>query len=141
MAESEPLSEEQLKQLKAALGRVPFAQLLGIELIGAAQGTVKLGLVIKDELRQVHGVMHGGATASLIDTATAFAILPLMEAGKRFSTVDLMVNYLRPLKQGNVTVEARVVRLGRRLITVAADVFDEDGKLSATAISTYAKLE
>jgi acyl-CoA thioesterase len=141
VAEREPLSEEQLKKLKAALTRVPFAQLLGIELIGASQGTVKLRLLIKDELRQVHGVMHGGATASLIDTATAFAILPLLEAGKNISTVDLMVNYLRPLRQGSVTVEARVVRFGRRLITVAADAFDEDGKLSATAISTYARLE
>jgi acyl-CoA thioesterase len=138
--EDDSLSVAQLQQLRAALDRVPFAKLLGIELVTASRGTATLRLAITDHLRQIHGVMHGGATASLIDTATAFAIVPLMEPEERFSTVDLMVNYLRPLKQGTATAQARVIRIGKRLITVAADVLDDGGKLSATALSTYSKL-
>lgn len=140
MIEDNSLSPAQLQQLRETLDQVPFAKLLGIELLAAGRGTATLRLAISDDLRQIHGVMHGGATASLIDTATAFAIVPMMESDEKFSTVDLMVNYLRPLKNGNATAQARVLRFGKRLITVAADVLDDAGELSATALSTYAKL-
>jgi uncharacterized protein (TIGR00369 family) len=138
--EDHSLSAAQLQQLREALDQVPFARLLGIEIIAAGQGTATLRLAITDDLRQIHGVMHGGAIASLIDTATAFAIVPMMGPEEKFSTVDLMVNYLRPLKKGSATAQARVLRFGKRLITVAADVLDDGGDLSATALSTYAKL-
>ena len=140
MIEDDSLSTVKLEQLREVLAQVPFAKLLGIELVAAGQGTATLCLPITDDLRQIHGVMHGGAIASLIDTATAFAIVPMMGPGEKFSTVDLMVNYLRPLTRGTATAQARVLRFGGRLITVAADVIDNDGDLSATALSTYSKL-
>ena len=140
MIDDGSLSAAQLQQLRERLDQVPFARLLGMELVAAGQGTATLRLSITDDLRQIHGVMHGGATASLIDTATAFAIVPMMGPDEKFSTVDLMVNYLRPLKQGRATARARVLRFGKRLITVAADVIDDSGDLSATALSTYTKL-
>ena len=140
MIDDDSLSAAQLQQLREALGRVPFATLLGIELVAAGRGTATLRLPITDDLRQIHGVVHGGAIASLIDTATAFAIVPMLGAEEKFSTVDLTVNYLRPLTRGSATAQARVLRFGRRLITVAADVLDDSGDLSATALSTYSKL-
>lgn len=140
MLDDHSLAPEKLQQLRETLNQLPFARLLGIELVASGQGTATLRLDLKDDLKQIHGVVHGGAIASLIDTATAFAILPMMGAGERFSTVDLMVNYLRPLTTGHAIAEARVIRFGRRLITVAADVLDDAGALSATALSTYMKL-
>lgn len=140
MIDDHSLSAAQLQELRAALDQVPFAKLLGIELIAAGQGTATLRVAITDDLRQIHGVMHGGAIASLLDTATAFAIVPMMSPEEKFSTVDLMVNYLRPLRNGSATAQARVLRFGKRLITVAADVLDDNGELAATALSTYAKL-
>ena len=140
MADNGILGEAEIARVREALNRVPFATLLGIELEQVERGEATLRLNIRDELRQIHGVIHGGAIASLIDTATAFAILTLLEDKEKFSTVDLMVNYLRPLKEGTVTARARVLRAGRRLITVSADVFDEGGNLAATALSTYLRL-
>jgi uncharacterized protein (TIGR00369 family) len=134
------LSDAEVTRIREAISRVPFATLLGIELEEAERGSATLRLNIRDELRQIHGVMHGGAIASLIDTATAFAIVSLLEDKEKFSTVDLMVNYLRPLKEGTATARARVLRAGQRLITVSADVFDDGGNLAATALSTYLKL-
>jgi acyl-CoA thioesterase len=134
------LSDAEITRIRQAINRVPFATLLGIELEQAERGSATLRLNIRDELRQIHGLMHGGAIASLIDTATAFAIVTLLEDEEKFSTVDLMVNYLRPLKEGTATATARVLRAGRRLITVSADVFDDGGNLAATALSTYLKL-
>ncbi len=134
------LSDAETTRIREAISRVPFATLLGIELEQAERGSASLRLNIRDELRQIHGVMHGGAIASLIDTATALAIVTLLEDREKFSTVDLMVNYLRPLKEGTATARARVLRAGRRLITVSADVFDNGGNLAATALSTYLRL-
>lgn len=134
-----PLTKSQLNELRKRLKRVPFASLLGIELVAAAPGSATLRLDVRPEFEQIHGVMHGGATATLIDTATAFAIVTLLSTDERFVTVDLTVNYLRPLTTGSATAKARVVRAGRRLITVTADVDDDAGNLAATALSTYLK--
>lgn len=136
----EELSGEHLEKLHTALRNVPFAKLLGIELLAAEHGAVTLGLRIRDDLRQIHGVLHGGAIASLIDTATAFAIVTQLTRPEKFTTVDLTVNYLKPLKDGTATAQARVVRAGRRLLTVTAEVRDDAGSLAAMAVSTYIRL-
>jgi uncharacterized protein (TIGR00369 family) len=134
------LTAARLRRIRKAIDNVPFAQLLGIELDAIDTGTATLGLNITRQLTQNHGVVHGGAIASLIDTAIAFAIISLLSRGERVTTVDLTISYLRPLTEGRVTAIAKVLRAGRRLFVVSADVFDKDGKLATTALSTYIKL-
>ena len=134
------ISAARLRQIRKKIDAVPFAQLLGIELDDIGAGTATLGLNISKQLTQNHGVVHGGAIASLIDTATAFAIISLLSRGERVTTVDLTVSYLRPLTEGRMTATARVLRAGRRLFVVSGEVFDKDGKLTTTALSTYIKL-
>jgi acyl-CoA thioesterase len=95
---------------------------------------------IRKDLMQNQGVVHGGAIASLIDTATAFAILSLLEPKEKVTTVDLAISYLRPATGGRLTAVAKVVRAGRRLFVVSAEVFDRQGKLITTALSTYIKI-
>jgi acyl-CoA thioesterase len=136
----EEITGEDLEKLRSTLGNVPFAKLLGIELAAATHGSVTLRLEIRHDLRQIHGVMHGGAIASLLDTATAFAIVSQLPNPEKFTTVDLTINYLRPLKEGTATARARVIRAGRRLLTVSAEIVDDDGNLAAMAVSTYIKL-
>lgn len=134
------ITAAQLRRIQKAVGSVPFARLLGIELDEVGSGTATLGLQVRKELTQNHGVVHGGAIASLIDTATAFAIISMLEADEKVTTVDLTISYLRPLTDGRITAVARVLRAGRRLFVVSAEVFGEDGKLATTALSTYIKL-
>src|SRR5687767_11664836 len=134
------LTAAQLQRIRKAIDSVPFAKLLGIELDDISNGTATLGLNISEQLTQNHGVVHGGAIASLIDTATAFAIIPLLAPQERVTTVDLTISYLRPLTEGRIRATAKVVRAGRRLFVVSAEVFDKDGKLATTALSTYIKL-
>jgi uncharacterized protein (TIGR00369 family) len=134
------ITAAQLRRIQKALDTVPFARLLGIELDAIDTGTATLGLTIRQELTQNHGVVHGGAIASLIDTATAFAIISLLAPRERVTTVDLTISYLRPVTAGRITAVAKVVRAGRRLLVVSAEVLDSDGKLAATALSTYIKL-
>jgi uncharacterized protein (TIGR00369 family) len=70
----------------------------------------------------------------------AFAIVPLLSENERTTTVDLTIHYLRPLTGGTVRASARVVRAGRRVVTVSAELFDSEEKLAATALSTYLRL-
>ena len=135
-----PLTAAQTRRIQKAVDTVPYAHLLGIELDDISEGVATLGMDIRQELKQNHGVVHGGAIASLIDTAMAFATITLLAPREKVTTVDLTVSYLRPLTKGRITARARVVRSGRRLFVVSADVFGDDGTLASTALSTYIKL-
>ena len=136
----ENLTASQIERIHQALETVPFAKLLGIELEEVAPGTATLGFDIRDDLKQNNGVVHGGAIASLIDTATAFAVISLLPPDEQATTADLTISYLRPLKNGRAHSTARVVRAGRRLIVVSAELVDDAGKLIATALTTYIKI-
>ncbi|CAN5672394.1 PaaI family thioesterase [soil metagenome] len=137
---TEKLTASQVKRIQKALDTVPFAELLGIELEDVAPGTATLGLDIRDELKQNNGMVHGGAIASLVDTATAFAIISLLPPDEKATTVDLTISYLRPLRDGRAHSTARVIRAGRRLIVVSAELLDDAGNLIATALTTYIKI-
>jgi len=138
---SRQLTAAHQKRLRQALEKVPFAKLLGLELESFEPGAAILALTIRAELRQNNDVVHGGAIASLIDTATAFAILTVLPKHERVTTVDLTISYLRPLFSGRARARAKVLRMGRRLIAVSAEVSDDDETLAATALSTYLRLD
>ena len=132
---------EELKQMaREALHAAPFPRLLGLELVDLKFGEAVLKLKMRDDLRQPYGLLHGGATASLIDTATAFALISSQEKHEQSTTVDLTVHYLRPHTTGEIVCTARIVRAGRMISTVSAEVVNEEGKLIATALSTYLKV-
>jgi uncharacterized protein (TIGR00369 family) len=134
------ITAAQLRRIQKAITTVPFARLLGIELEGIASGTATLAVNVRKELTQNQGVVHGGAIASLIDTATAFAIISLLPPREKVTTVDLAISSLRPVTGERLKAVAKVVRSGRGLFVVSAEVFDTQGKLTTTALSTYIKI-
>jgi uncharacterized protein (TIGR00369 family) len=91
-------------------------------------------------LERFGGIIHGGALASLVDTAAAFAVLSTLAAGEQTVTVDLTLHYLRPAIEGKLTAHARVLRAGRRLATVCVELKSESGALVVTALTTYLKM-
>ena len=134
-------SEQQIERLKAVAGELPFVSFLGIELESAEPGSAVMSLAVRNELKRDNGVVHGGAIATLIDTCTAFAIIPLLEEGEHSVTVDLTISYLRPLTTGTARASAKILREGRRIIVLSAEVLDHEGKLAATALSTYLRVK
>lgn len=134
------LTPAQMRRVKKALTTVPYAEFLGLELAEIAPGRATLVLPVRKELTQNHGVVHGGAVASLIDSATAFAIITLLEPKERVTTIDLTISYLRPVTTGQMRGVARVIRAGRRVFCASAEVFDSRGRLTATALTTYIKI-
>src|SRR5687767_3522317 len=119
------LTPEQSHRIREAYERVPFAQLLNLELGEVSPGVAVVHIAVSDQLKQNRGVVHGGVIASLIDTAAAFALLTLLKKDQTSTTIDLTVHYLRPLLGGRATAEARVVRAGRRVAVITVNVADE----------------
>jgi uncharacterized protein (TIGR00369 family) len=117
-----------------------FPRHLGIEIDLVEPGHARLSVEVRQELLQLQGVMHGGAIASLIDTAVAFAIVGASEPEDRFTTVEMKVNYLSAIREGRVTADARLIRDGRRIIVADCDVYDAQGRLAAKGLLTYIRL-
>jgi len=134
------LSPEQKELARKLFKTVPFIKLIGMELVDIKPGEAILQLKMRHELRQPHGLLHGGATASLIDTATAFALVSLLNEDDKTATVDLNVHYLRPVFEGKIVCTAKVVKAGKRLSTISAEVVNDEKKIVATALSTYTKV-
>lgn len=135
------VDSEKLTRARAAFASVPYAKFLGLELGEIDNGEVTIHLDVRDELKQNQGVVHGGAVASLIDTASAFALLTRIETHERVTTTDLTIHYLRPITTGRMTARARVLRGGRRLFVLSIDVKDDSGALVATAVTSYIKIQ
>jgi len=134
------ITEEYKRQAAEMIKKIPYPSLLGFELVDLKFGEAVIKLAMRDQLRQPYGLLHGGATASLIDTAMAFACITCLAEGEQSTTIDLTVHYLRPHTDGEVFCTAKVVRNGKRILTVSAEVVNEHGKLIATSLSSYMKV-
>jgi uncharacterized protein (TIGR00369 family) len=140
MTTEDSLAPDEIARLEEAFARVPFAHLLKLEMGEMRRGSATLHMEVRDELRQNNGVVHGGAIASLVDSAAAFAILTILGKEERSTTVDLAIHYLRPLLAGRATAHARVVRAGRRILTITVDVLNESEAIVATALTSFIRL-
>ena len=126
------------ERVRAAFGTVAYARFLGLEMC-EIEGQTAICLDVRDELKQNHGVVHGGAIASLIDTASAFAILVLQQENEKVTTTDLTIHYLRPVTSGQMIAVAKIVRAGRRRFVVSVEVRN-NGAVIATAITGYVRI-
>ena len=133
------LSDAEMERLREAFARIPYARLLGIEFVGAERGAATCALHVREELTRMEGILHGGAMASLLDTAAAFAVITLLEPGQRTVTVDLTTHYLQAVTEGEIRAHARVLRAGRRLVIVSIEARDGTDTLTATATTTYVR--
>jgi uncharacterized protein (TIGR00369 family) len=137
---SNGITHEHFERARLALETLPFAQLIGMQLTDLKLDEATIAVDMRDDLRQPSGVLHGGVTATLIDTAMAFAVRTRLPLEAATATIDLTVHYLRPLTEGTATCIAKNVRAGKRIFTVSAEVFNNEGKLIATGLSTYTKV-
>ena len=133
------LPDARLERARTAFESVAYAKFLGLELCELKTGEVTVCLDVRDELKQKQGVVHGGAIASLIDTASAFVILTTIDENERVTTTDLTIHYLRPITVGRMLAKAHIVRGGRRRFVVSVEV-ENNGTLAATAVTGYVKI-
>lgn len=118
--------------------QVWFPQYLGLSVEEVRLDYCRMRLTFRPELMQAGGVLHGGALAALLDSAVVPAIGGPLPLGSEFSTVDLHVQYLRPVRDEDVIAEGWVVRRGRSIVFGRSEASGADsGELAATAVLTY----
>ncbi len=134
-------------QILAAARKVPFFNLVGLEVVEIAPGRSTTRMSWRDDLAGPGGLIHGGMIASLIDTGTAYALLLTEElrdsllAGRRLVTVDLRVKYLRPVAGGRITCVSTATRVGRQIIHTDAVVSNDDSREVARGDALYTTVD
>jgi uncharacterized protein (TIGR00369 family) len=119
----------------------PFHQLLGIRLVRIHKDGVTIDCRLRPELLNASGVLHGGVTATLADAAVGMAITQRVGRAGAATTVEMKLNYLRPVRGRRVTARARLLRMGSTLCIGRVDMFDDAKELVSTALVTYMLLK
>ena len=112
---------------------VPIGATLGFRLVAAEHGVVRFEGQPDERSYNLIGTVHGGWAAAILDSALALSVLSTLSADQSFTTIDIRINYLRPLTRetGVVHAEGRVLQPGRRLAYSEARLTDSGGKLIA----------
>lgn len=111
--------------MNAWISCAPFERLLNMKIVEASDGMATLTMPFFVDLAQGGGLMHGGALASLADTAVVMAIKSLVPPQTHFATISLESKFLYPVKEGVVTAKARVVDRKAETLEGQATVYDE----------------
>jgi uncharacterized protein (TIGR00369 family) len=118
----------------------PIGRLLGFVLKSIEPGHAVFEMEVDERHHNPMGTLHGGVYCDLADAAMGYSYAATLAEGEAFTTVELKINFLRAVRQGKLTAEARVIKAGSALGYVECDVTDHAGKLVARASSTCMKL-
>jgi uncharacterized protein (TIGR00369 family) len=131
------------RMMAGTLPPPPMVSLLGLRMIEVEEGRVVFAGTPTEAFYNGMGVAHGGFAATLLDSALGCAINSMMPAGRSFTTLELTINYTRPLRleTGEVRCEAKVIHVGRRVGTAEARVVDAGGKIYAHGTTTCILIE
>ena len=121
----------------------PMVSLLGLRLVEADEGRVVFAGTATESFYNGWGVAHGGFAATLLDSALGCAINTLSPPGRTFTTLELKINYTRPITRdaGELRCEARVIHIGGRTATSDGRIVDAKGKLYAHGTTTCIVIE
>ena len=116
----------------------PAAETLGWELIAEdpGAGTIEIAFHPGEAFLNPHGTVQGGFVAAMLDDTMGPALVSMTDGACVPSSLDMNVSFLRPVKPGRVIGKGRVVKLGKSLAFLEAELFDEAGELLARATST-----
>ncbi|MBR1205918.1 MULTISPECIES: PaaI family thioesterase [unclassified Bradyrhizobium] len=142
MKETDPDFAPIATRIRDNVGRQGFMGLVGAEVAELSRGACTLAVDRRPELLQQHGLFHGGVTAFLVDNATTIAAAT--SRGQPVLTAEYKLNLLSPASGDRLICRARVIKPGRQVAVVAADVFcviDGKEKHTATALASIAMLD
>lgn len=108
------------------------ADLSSSDSLGTATVQIKCGMQHHNPMKRV----HGGLIAALADAAMGIAFGRTLVDSQDFSTIEMKINFIRPVREGMITAKARVIERGLRIGFVDCEIFNEKNKRIATATST-----
>lgn len=124
--------------IKGEIPQAPIVETLQMYPAHLEKGKVVFEFEPKEYHYNPIGVVHGGVTTTLLDTAMGCALHSTLEHGKAYTTLELKVNFLRGIteKTGKLKAEGRIIHAGRTTALVEADLKDDKGTIYAHAVST-----
>jgi 1,4-dihydroxy-2-naphthoyl-CoA hydrolase len=120
---------------------MPFAAASGVEVLAASPEEVRARLPWSQERCTAGGVIHGGALMTLADSAGALCAFLNLPEDATTATVESKTNFFRPVTAGHVEAVARPINVGRMLIVVLTELWDDRGRRVALTTQTQAVLK
>ena len=114
----------------------PIAKFIGWTMTAIAPGRSTMEMDVDERFANPMGTLHGGVLCDLADAAMGIAYASELERGETFTTLELKINFMKPIWRAHLRAEGRVVKRGRTVGLVECDVFDDKGALVARATST-----
>jgi len=134
-------STRQLKFMqRESRGDIRFWSTLGMKLIAAGNGWAKVRLPFSAGLANGAGMLHGGAVFAAADAAIGVAAMGLLSSDENVATIEMKINFMRPVAEGEIVAEALIHHKGRHTAVGEATVTDAAGRLVAKALGTFAVL-
>lgn len=118
----------------------PVALLVGMRAVSFGNGEAVFELKADRRHHNPMGTVHGGILCDLADAAMGHAFATTLDSGESFATLELKINFLRPVFDEKLSARAKVMHRGRTVGMVECDVVNEAGKLVARASSTCSVL-
>ena len=110
-------------QVRDSFARQAVMKTIGAELVSVVPGAVQISLLFRPDLTQQNGYLHAGIVTTIADSACGYAAYTLMPPNSAVLSVEFKVNLLRPAKGEEFLAIAEVLKPGRTLTVVRADVF------------------
>lgn len=120
-------------------GKIPpptVCSSLGIDMVSGGNGEATFAYTADGRHANPMGTLHGGILCDLADGAMGMALASVLDEGETFTTLELKMNFLRPVRNARLTAKARVVSRGRTVALLICDVHDEQGRHVAHATAT-----
>lgn len=118
-----PLNPSFAEEVERSFAQQPIMYLIGARLSLVEPGVVEITLPYRADLAQQHGYLHAGIVTTIADSACGYAAYSLMPAGSEVLSVEFKVNLLRPAQGETFVARAEVIKAGKTLTVVRADVF------------------
>jgi uncharacterized protein (TIGR00369 family) len=115
---------------------VPIARLIGFEAKGILDGRATVVLAAGPQHTNPMGTLHGGILCDIADAAMGMAFASTLAPEESFTTIELKINFFRPVWQAQLKAEGTVVRRGHTIGYVECTIIDEQNRLVAKAAST-----
>jgi uncharacterized protein (TIGR00369 family) len=135
----EPTDPEFIARIRGSFARQAMMQTTGAVLETVTAGRAEISLPFRSDLTQQHGYLHAGVVATIADSACGYAAYSLMPADTSVLTVEYKINLLAPAVGDRFIARATVIRPGRTLTVVQADVFASvqgEERRTATMLAT-----
>ncbi|HEX8141263.1 MAG TPA: PaaI family thioesterase [Pyrinomonadaceae bacterium] len=129
------------KMLRGEIPPPPVARLIGFKLTALRPGEAIVELEATEAHANPMGTLHGGVLCDIADAAMGLAYASSLGEDESFTTLELKINFLKPVWKGRLTATGRVVKQGRTVGLVECDVTDNEGGLVARSSSTCLTLK